>query len=131
MSSEINAYPYKRLKVWQKSIQLVVEVYRETSNFPEHEKYGLVSQMRRCAVSIPSNIAEGHGRTSDKELLRFLDIAKGSIYELDTQVEISKRLKYLTSEKFNLLSTGLDEVSRMLTGLKQFKSHNSNLKSQI
>ena len=130
MRDEINAYPFKRLKVWQKSVQLVVEIYRATSSFPEQEKYGLVSQMRRCAVSISSNIAEGHGRTSDKELLRFLDIARGSIYELDTQVEISKRLNYLNLEKFNLLSISLDEISRMLAGLKRFKSHNSNLKSK-
>jgi four helix bundle protein len=84
MSRIRNAYRHKDLKVWQKSIGLVVELYRITNEFPSNEKYGLISQMRRSVVSIPSNIAEGHGRNSKKELIRFLDIAKGSIYELDT-----------------------------------------------
>jgi len=135
MSSEINAFPYKRLKVWEKSIDFVTEIYKITCEFPKQEQYGLISQMRRCAVSISSNIAEGHGRTSDKELIRFIDIARGSVYELDTQIEISKKLNYLTSEKYNILSMDLDEISRMLTGLRKFKtsnlkSHNSNLKSK-
>ena len=90
MSIEKNAYHYKRLVVWQRAMELVVHVYKATKNFPKHEQYGLISQMRRSAISIPSNIAEGHGRRSNKELVRFLDIAKGSIYELDTQIEISK-----------------------------------------
>ncbi len=74
MSIEKNAYHYKQLKVWQKAMVLVVKVYKATDNFPKHEQYGLISQMRRCAISIPSNIAEGHGRNYDKELVRFLRV---------------------------------------------------------
>ncbi len=89
--------------------------------FPTHELYGLVSQMRRCAVSIPSNIAEGHSRSSKKEQIRFLDIAKGSFYELDTQLEISRQLNYMGAKHYEDISCLLDETSRMLTGLKNSK----------
>lgn len=92
MSFEKNAYYYKQLKVWQKAMQLVMDVYKVTSNFPKHERYGLISQMRRSVISIPSNMAEGHGGSSDKELVRFFDIAKGLVCELDTQIEMAKQL---------------------------------------
>ena len=124
VSEERNAYGYKKLKVWQRAMELVVHVYKATENFPKHEQYGLISQIRRSAVSIPSNIAEGHGRNSDKELVRFLDIAKGSIYELDTQIEISRQLNYLSAQEFDCIYSLLDETSRMLSGLKKSKSHN-------
>ena len=125
MSIERNAYRYKRLVVWQRAMALVVHVYKATDSFPKHEQYGLISQMRRSAVSIPSNIAEGHGRNSDKELVRFLDIAKGSIYELDTQIEISRQLNYLKIKEANCISNLLDETSRMLSGLRKSKSQYS------
>ncbi len=79
---------YRKLEVWNLGITLVKEVYRLTKAFPENEKFGLVSQLRRSAVSIPSNIAEGFGRNSDKEFYRFLSIARGSLYEVETQLEI-------------------------------------------
>lgn len=129
MSSESNAYRYKRLVVWQRAMALVVRVYKATESFPKHEQYGLISQMRRSAVSIPSNIAEGHGRNSDKELVRFLDIAKGSIYELDTQIEISRQLNYLKIQEAICISNMLDETSRMLSGLRKSKSQYSILKT--
>lgn len=129
MSSESNAYRYKRLVVWQRAMALVVHVYKATESFPKHEQYGLISQMRRSAVSIPSNIAEGHGRNSDKELVRFLDIAKGSIYELDTQIEISRQLNYLKIQEAIYISNILDETSRMLSGLRKSKSQDSRLKT--
>jgi four helix bundle protein len=110
------------LKVWQKAMKLVVQVYKATRNFPKNEQYGLVSQMRRSVISIPSNIAEGHGRSSDKEIVRFLDIARGSIFELDTQIEISKRLNFLDIQEYNNIFNMLDEISRMLSGLKKSKS---------
>jgi four helix bundle protein len=116
-----NAYHYKQLKVWQKAMNLVIHVYKVTKYFPKHEQYGLVSQMRRCAISIPSNIAEGHGRNSDKEVVRFLDIARGSIYELDTQVEISRQLNYFSQQEFNIIFNLIDEISRMLSGLRKSK----------
>lgn len=103
-------------------MNLVIQVYEATKKFPGQEQYGLISQMRRCSVSIPSNIAEGCGRSSDKELVRFLDIAKGSLYELDTQIEIAKQLNYLNPQDFECIATLLDETSRMLTGLRKSKT---------
>ena len=119
MSIEKNAYCYKRLIVWQKSMKLVVLIYKATRNFPKHEQFGLISQMRRAAVSIPSNIAEGQSRNSPKEFARFLDIAKGSLYELDTQLEISRQLIYVKEQDFDGIYNLLDEISRMLSGLKR------------
>lgn len=84
--------PHERLEVWADSMTLVEHVYRVTSRFPDHERFGLVSQMRRSAISVPSNIAEGAARRSTSELLRFLSIARGSLAELDTQLQISRRL---------------------------------------
>ena len=130
MSDDKNSYYYKKLKVWQKAMELDLQVYKATKNYPKHEQYGLISQMRRCVISIPSNIAEGHGRNSDKEIIRFLDIARGSILELDTQIEISKQLNYLKSKEFNIIFKLLDETSRMLTGLRKSKSRPSKLKTQ-
>ncbi len=108
---------HKELEVWKKSIPLVKEIYELTQNFPDSEKYGLVSQMRRCAVSIPSNIAEGSGRNSDKEFIQFLYYALGSIAELETQLIISKELKYLSSDT---ITTKLIEVRKILTGLIKY-----------
>jgi four helix bundle protein len=122
MSCEKNAYPYKQLNLWKKAIELVFQIYKTTGKFPGHEQYGLASQIRRSAVSIPSNIAEGHGRSSEKELIRFLDIAKGSIFELDTQMEIAKQLNYIEPQEFEHISELLDETSRMLTGLRNSKT---------
>jgi four helix bundle protein len=94
----MGARSYRDLTVWQKAIGLVELVYKETSSFPPDESYGLCNQMRRCAVSIPSNIAEGQGRNSHKEFKRFLRIALGSLAELDTQLEISLRLGYVDED---------------------------------
>jgi len=131
MSDEKNAYYYKRLKTWQKAMKLVMHVYQTTKKFPKHEQYGLISQMRRSAISIPSNIAEGHGRNSNKELVRFLDIAKGSIFELDTQLEIARQLDYLSTQEFIRIFNLLDETSRILAGLRKSKSQHASLKTQF
>jgi len=90
---------YENLKVWQESMELVEIIYQLTSTFPDEEKFSLVSQIRRSAISIPSNIAEGKGRNSDKEFKQFLFIARGSLFELRTQLEIARRLNYITSNK--------------------------------
>jgi len=90
---------YENLKIWQESMDLVEDVYRITSTFPEIEKFNLISQINRCAVSIPSNIAEGKGRSSDKEFKQYLYIARGSLFELRTQLELSRRLGYLKSNR--------------------------------
>ena len=125
MDNDKNSYYYKQLKVWQKAMKLVIHVYKATKNFPKHEQYGLISQMRRSAISVPSNIAEGHGRNSDKEIVRFLDIARGSIYELDTQIEISRQLNYWGLKEFEIIFSLLDETSRMLSGFRKSKSQHT------
>ncbi|SMD33960.1 four helix bundle protein [Reichenbachiella faecimaris] len=108
---------YQDLQVWKKSMDLVEEVYAVVKSFPNDEKFGLISQIRRCAVSIPSNIAEGSGRTSKKEFAHFLSIATGSLFELNTQIQISTRIGYLKNEKQEVLTQNIDEIHRMLFGL--------------
>ena len=108
---------YKELIVWQKSVTLVLSVYKLTEEFPDAEKFGLISQMRRCAVSIPSNIAEGWGRASDKEKKQFVRIAYGSASELETQLLISYKLGFVEKKKCDEADTELTEVLKMLNGL--------------
>ena len=105
---------YKDLIVWQKSMDLVVEIYKLTERFPKSEIYGLISQMKRCAVSIPSNIAEGRRRGSRKDYRHFLIIAYGSGAELETQIEIAKRLPFSGNINFIKADNLLNEVMRML-----------------
>lgn len=107
---------YRDLDVWKKSMEIVKEIYIITKNFPDDEKYGIVVQMRRAAVSIPSNIAEGSARFSDKDTSRFLDIAIGSIAELETQLIISKDLGYI------------DNIEQILEKLKHINSMSIKLK---
>jgi four helix bundle protein len=102
----------QNLQIWEKSMNLVEEIYEITKKFPNEERFGLISQMRRCAVSIPSNISEGYGRKSPKEFLQFLCIARGSLCELETQIIIAKRLKFLQEEE-KLLSL-ISEIHKML-----------------
>ena len=108
---------YEDLKVWRRAMDLVVCIYRCTGSFPKQEVYGLTGQMRRSAVSIPSNIAEGKGRHSRKELLQFLFHARGSLLELRTQITIAKELEYLSSTEGEKLTNHADEVGRLLNGL--------------
>lgn len=98
---------------------LVKEVYLQTEKFPKSETYGIVSQIQRAAVSIPANIAEGAGRDSDKEFSRFLDIANGSAFELETLLLLSVSLQYLSEEVNKTLSLEIVEIQRMIYGLKQ------------
>jgi four helix bundle protein len=108
---------YKELKVWQKSYLLCLKIYRATDVFPKHERFGLTSQMRRSALSIPSNIAEGYGRKTTLEYLRFLSIAYGSTCELETQLLLSGDLGYLDKESLSGLQTDIREVERMMKAL--------------
>lgn len=108
---------YRDLIVWQKSMKLVTEIYKVTKSFPSEELYSLTNQLRRCAVSIPSNIAEGYGRRSTLDYKRFLQIAVSSIFELQTQIEIASNLKYLSSELFGNLSNTAKEIELMLLSL--------------
>jgi len=109
---------YRELKVWQRAKALVIEIYKLTTSFPKEEMYGLTNQMRRCAVSIPSNIAEGHAR-SGKDFLRFLDIAYGSLNELETQLDIATALEFSARPATNILMQEITEIGKMLNGLKR------------
>lgn len=108
---------YKDLIVWQKSYSLSLLVYKATIQFPKEEIFGLISQMRRCSVSIPSNIAEGNYRGSKKEQLQFLRIAFASGAELETQLLLSKDLLYLKEKEYLTISTTLSEIMKMLNVL--------------
>lgn len=108
---------YKDLVVWQKSYQLTIDIYSLTKNFPKEEIFGLTSQMRRCAISIPSNISEGNSRGSKKEYVQFLRIALGSSTELETQVMLSKDLGLIKESDYTRISLLLIEVIKMLTVL--------------
>ena len=108
---------YRELHVWQEAIELVELIYSVSKNFPKQETYGLTNQMQRCAVSIPSNIAEGHGRRSKKEFRRFLYFSMSSLAELDTQLEIAKRLRYLKPEDGSILDKKIEQIRKMLYGL--------------
>jgi len=108
---------YRELKVWQKSYRLCLDLYRITKKFPKEEIYGLTSQIRRAAVSIPSNIAEGYGRKTTADYLRFLYIAYGSICELESQLLLSGDLNYENQKNLKALKDGTEEVERMLKAL--------------
>jgi four helix bundle protein len=110
---------FKELTVWQEAMNLVEMVYQQTINLPKTEMYGLTSQIRRAAVSIPANIAEGNGRRSRKEYLQFLSIANGSIMELETHILILERLKLITSEISEQLQKQLNSVGRLLSALRK------------
>lgn len=108
---------FKQLKIWQKGIEIVRDIYILTKIFPKVELYGLTSQMRRSAISIPSNIAEGFKRYHNKEYSQFLHIALGSVAELETQLIIAKELKFTDEEKLDAISEKLDHISRMISVL--------------
>ncbi len=106
---------FRDLKIWQKSMDLVTNIYQKTEGFPDSEKYGLVSQIRRSAVSIPSNIAEGYGRNSNGDFERFLNISMGSLFELQTQIQIALNLTYLEKSDGTALYGLSREIERMLS----------------
>jgi four helix bundle protein len=108
---------YKDLEVWQAAMELAVQVYRLTAVFPQEEKYGLTSQLRRAAVSVPSNIAEGKGRSSDKELIQFLCHSRGSLFEIETQLAIGERLGYSPTKDCDVVRNETARIGQMLNGL--------------
>lgn len=110
---------FKDLKVWQKSIDLAVEVYQAMASLPADEKFGLISQMKRCCVSIPSNIAEGAGRGSNAQFKHFLTISQGSAFELETQLIVSNRLGLLNEQTANELINKTEEVQKMIYSLER------------
>jgi len=110
---------YQELTVWQKSVELAVLVYKITKDFPQSELYGLVNQLRRCAVAIASNIAEGQGRGSAKEFRQFIKISFGSLLELETQIIISKRVGYVGERQTDPIFTLSSEIKKMLSALEK------------
>jgi len=117
MDNEIRNY--RDLRVWQLAMELVVDCYRMAKSFPRHELFGLTSQLQRAAVSIPANIAEGHGRAYTKEYLRYIAIARGSLIELETHLLIAERLNYCDKLKLEELFEKAGSIGRMLTNLRR------------
>jgi four helix bundle protein len=113
----MSASSFRDLRVWQEAIRLTAEIYRSTTDFPKHELYGLSQQIGRRAVSVPSNIAEGKGHHSDKEFVRFLLHARGSLLELQTQVLIAEELQYFRNGEGARLLALAEGVGRALSGL--------------
>jgi four helix bundle protein len=109
---------FKELKVWQRSVDLAVEVYKATQNFPVEERYSITSQIRRSAVSVPSNVAEGAGRNTNNDFHHFLSISNGSSNELETQLIIANRLNILNASNLEQLSKQINEIQNMLAGLQ-------------
>lgn len=110
---------YKKYDVWISSIELNVAIYAVTDSFPEVEKFGLTSQIRRCSVSISSNIAEGASRSSEKEFSRFLEIAQRSCFEVETQIIISKHLNFITEDQFEAINDQVLSIAKQLSGFKR------------
>jgi len=111
-------FRFEKLDVWQKSVDFADRIYEVTRGFPSDERFGLTSQLRRAAVSISSNIAEGSGRSSDNDFAHFVQIAYGSLMEVVSQIHIAKRQAMLAEESFQDLYSQADEISRMLSGLR-------------
>ncbi len=117
---------FTELKVWQRSHALVLEIYRATVRFPQDERFGLVSQLRRAALSVPTNIAEGSKRQSNQEYCRFLNIAEASLAETEYLLMVSRDLKYLKAENSEMLLRELTEIARMLNALRSKVERDAN-----
>jgi len=111
---------FRNLEIWKRSISLVTEIYKLTNSFPQQERYGLISQMQRAAVSCPSNIAEGSAKSSEKDFARFLEISLGSLLELETELIVSFNLEYVDSIRFNEIQASLIELQKMINGFKNY-----------
>ncbi len=114
-------FAYRKLNVYQKALLWVVDVYRLCKSFPDEERFALISQVRRAAVSVTSNIAEGMSRSSNKEILHFLEISFGSLMEVQSQMEVAQLLNYITKEQMDELDEKTIEIAKMLSGLKTAK----------
>ncbi len=119
----MNNSDFKQLMVWQKAMSLVEDIYILIKSLPNEERFGLCDQMRRCSISIPSNIAEGHRRNSNKEFIHFISISRGSIAELETQLIICQRLQYASEAIISQLCNKLTEIDKMLSSLAYRLSH--------
>lgn len=110
---------YKELKIWIKGIDLAESIYKTVSNFPDSEKYGIISQLKRASISVSSNIAEGASRKSQKEFSHFLSISLGSLFEIETQLVIANRIKYITDKTLEELTEQINEIIKMIIGFKR------------
>lgn len=110
-------HKFKELKVWERSVKLSKTIYQLTKGFPDSERFGLVSQLNRCSVSIPSNIAEGAGRNTAGEFKQFLGISIGSLYEMETQLIISNEIGLISQNSLEIISNEIEEINKMLIGL--------------
>lgn len=110
---------FKELKIWQKGFDIAVNCFKATANFPSQEKYGLVSQINRCGISIPSNIAEGSSRASDKDYKRFIEISLGSCFELETQMLIAQKMNFGNADFIKTILESLAEEEKMLTAFSK------------
>jgi four helix bundle protein len=126
MGQETTIRSFRDLRVWQSVIDLVEQIYVATRTFSKHELYGLASQMQRAAVSVPSNIAEGHTRAHSKEYLQHLSIARGSLAELQTQLEIALRLQYCSANDIGRLMTQVDSLGKQLYTLRNALTKNTD-----
>jgi four helix bundle protein len=122
---------HRDLIAWQKAMQLVIRIYNATRMFPKDELYGLASQLRRAAVSVPSNLAEGHGRNSRREFHQFVGHARGSLLEVETQLEIALNLGYLSQSDATELLSQANEVGRILNGLRTWSSHEAKASEEV
>jgi four helix bundle protein len=113
---------YTELDVWKQAKDLASCIYHLTASFPKEEQFGIISQMRRCVVSVPSNIAEGCGRQHIKETIHFLSIARGSLYELETQIYISKDLNFINEVDFNKTLQSIEHVGKLINGFIRFQN---------
>ena len=109
---------FKKLIIWKNSLELVFETYRLTKTFPNDERFGLISQLNRCSISIPSNIAEGTSKSSEKYFKTYLETALGSAFEWETQIVIAKGLNYITEEKFKELEKSINDIQKMISSFK-------------
>jgi four helix bundle protein len=118
---------FRDLKAWQKAIELVLDIYRSTRGFPKDEMYGLTAQLRRAAVSVPSNIAEGKGRSTDRDFCLFLHHARGSLFEIETQLMVAQQLGYIPEAEAKKLIDEAGEVARILSGLIKSINNSASL----
>lgn len=122
---------FKELKIWQKAIELTEDVYKLLVKYPDYEKYGLTSQIRRSVVSVPSNIAEGSGRASNRDFRRFLAISLSSAFELETQLILSNKFEFISEKEFKDISAKLQELQKMIFGFRKSLSNTTNFKNLI
>ena len=123
----IKSSDYQDLKVWQKAIELTSEIYKLVKLLPNEERYALSDQIRRAVVSVPSNIAEGRGRGTNKEFVRYLLMSRGSLWEVSTQLVICERLQYMNQEQTAYARQLITEISKMINALASSFSHNSEV----